>query len=177
MHSRGCRQQTPHPYSVPHLWSVWRSVLGSAQSLGLQNFRVSDVSRKFGPEKRGEGGRERERKREEKERGEGKRREERERESERWHARVRSHQVIVPQGAITYCQGFLRGCQDGPMLLRMYSQSVVEYHASEVYDGLGYSRRRNESQSIIISEVTPCSAAGTLCAATDKTACEFSVET
>lgn len=60
----------------------------------FQNFRVSDVSRKFGPEKRGEGGRERERKREEKERGEGKRREERERESERLHARVRSHQVI-----------------------------------------------------------------------------------
>ena len=64
-----------------------------------------------------------------------------------------------------------------PCSLRMYSQSVVEYHASEVYDGLGYSRRRNESQSIIISEVTPCSAAGTLGAATDKTACEFSVET
>ena len=61
---------------------------------GPENFGVSDVSRKFGPEKRGEGGRERERKREEKERGEGKRREERERESERLHARVRSHQVI-----------------------------------------------------------------------------------
>ena len=54
---------------------------------------------------------------------------------------------------------------------------VVQYHASEVYDGLGYSRRRNESQSIIISEATHCSAAGTPCAAPDKTACEFSVET
>ena len=56
-------------------------ITGRKSNVILQNFGVSDVSRKFGPEKRGEGGRERERKREEKERGEGKRREERERES------------------------------------------------------------------------------------------------